>query len=160
MLRQKQTDQLAKIAGERVDAIGKIRSVLWTALATLFDQGEGKGSGKDEFSKSAKAKADGFTRSFEQAEDARFFDDFNVEIEAAEPNQVRLQWLLAMADRAEAILRNAFVAGPQNGEQRYRARSAALSRFHGNLRSEKTLPTLANYYRQLTTNMEIADEPA
>lgn len=160
MLRQKQTDQLAKIAGERVDAIGKIRSVLWTALATLFDQGEGKGSGKDEFSKSAKAKADGFTRTFEQAEDARFFDDLNVEIEAAEPDQVRLQWLLAMADRAEAILKNAFVAGPQSGEQRYRARSAALTRFHGSFRSANTLPTLANYYRQSTTNKEIADEPA
>ncbi len=160
MLQQKQTDQLAKIAGERVDAIGKIWSVLRTALATLFVQGEGKGSGKDEFSKSAKAKADGFTRIFERAEDARFFDELNAEVEAAEPDKVRLHWLLAMVDRAEAILKNAFMAGPQSSEQRYRARSAALSRFHGSLRSEKTLPTLANYYRQLTTNKEIADEPA
>lgn len=156
MLRQKQTDQLAKIAGERVDAVGKMRGVLWTALAALFDQG----AAKDKFSDSAKDKAAGFTKSFEQAEDSRFFDELNAEIEAAEPDQVRLQWLLAMADRAEAILKDAFVAGPQSGEQRYRARSAALSRFHGNLRSEKTLPTLANYYRQSTTNKEIADEPA
>lgn len=156
MLRQKQTDKLAKIAGERVDAVGKIRSVLWTALATLFDQG----ADKDRFSDSAKDKTAGFTKFFEQAEDARFFDELNAEIEATEPDQVRLQWLLAMADRAEAILKNAFVAGPQSGEQRYRARSAALSRFHGSLRSEKTLPTLANYYRQSTTNKEIADEPA
>lgn len=157
MLRQKQTDQLAKIAGERVDAVGKMRGVLWTALAALFDQG----ADKDKFSDSAKDKAAGFTKSFEQAEDARFFDELNAEIEAAEPGQVRLHWLLAMAGRAEAILKNAFVAGPQSGEQRYRARSAALSRFHGSLRSEKTLPTLANYYRQSTTNnKEIADEPA
>lgn len=156
MLRQKQTDQLAKIAGERVDAVGKMRGVLWTALATLFDQG----ADKDRFSDSAKDKTAGFTKFFEQAEDARFFDELNAEIEATEPGQVRLQWLLAMADRAEAILKNAFVAGPQSGEQRYRARSAALSRFHGSLRSEKTLPTLANYYRQSTTNKEIADEPA
>lgn len=156
MLRQNQTDQLAKIAGERVDAVSKMRGVLWTALATLFDQG----ANKDKFSDSAKDKAAGFTKSFEQAEDARFFDDLNAEIEAAEPDQVRWQWLLAMADRAEAILKNAFVAGPQSGEQRYRARSAALSRFHGSLRSEKTLPTLADYYRQSTANKEIADEPA
>lgn len=157
MLRQKQTDQLAKVAGERVDAVGKMRGVvLWTALAALFDQG----AAKDKFSDSAKDKAAGFTKSFEQAEDARFFDDLNAEIEATEPDQVRLQWLLAMVDRAEAILKNAFVAGPQSGEQRYRARSAALSRFHGSLRSAKTLPTLADYYRQSTTNKEIADEPA
>lgn len=156
MLRQKQTDQLAKIAGERVDAIGKIRSVLWSALAALFDQG----AAKDKFSDSAKDKAAGFAKSFEQAEDACFFDDLNTEIEAADPDQVRLHWLLAMVDRAETILKNAFVTGPQSGEQRYRARSAALSRFHGSLRSEKTLPTLANYYRQSTTNEEIADEPA
>ncbi len=156
MLRQNQTDQLAKIAGERVDAVGKMRGVLWTALAALFDQG----ADKDRFSDSAKDKAGVFSMAFEQAEDARFFDDLNAEIEASEPDQVRLQWLLAMADRAEAILKTAFVAGPQSGEQRYRARSAALSRFHGSLRSTKTLPTLANYYRQSTANKEIADEPA
>jgi CRISPR system Cascade subunit CasA len=53
------------------------------------------------------------------------------------------------------ILKNAFVAGPQSGERRYRAQSAALSRFHGGLRSDKTLlPTLANYYRQLTQETE------
>ena len=156
MLRQKQTDQLAKVASERVDAVGKMRGMLWTALATLFDQG----ANKDKFSDSAINKAADFTKSFEQAEDARFFDDLNAEIEAAEPNLVRLQWLLAMADRAEAILKNAFVAGPQSGEQRYRARSAALSRFHGSLHGAKTLPTLADYYRQSTINQEIADDPA
>lgn len=157
MLRKEnEKDQLAKIADERVDAVGKMRGVLWTALATLFDQG----ANKDKFSDSAKDKAAGFTKSFEQAEDARFFDELNTEIEAAEPDQVRLQWLLAMADRAEAILKNAFVAGPQSGEQRYRARSAALSRFRKSLRSNKTLPTLADHFRQSTANKEIADEPA
>lgn len=156
MLRRKQTDQLAKIAGERVEAIGKIRSVLWSALAALFDQG----AAKDKFSDSAKDKAAVFSKAFEQAEDALFFDELNVEIEATEPGQVRLHWLLAMVERAEAILKTAFVAGPQSGEQRYRARAAALSRFHGSLRSEKTLPTLANYYRQSTANKETANEPA
>lgn len=155
-MRQKQTDQLAKIGGELVDAIGKMRGVLWTALAALFDQG----AAKDKFSDSAKDKASVFTKTFEQAEDARFFDELNAEIEATEPDEVRLHWLLAMAERAETILKNAFVAGPQSGEQRYRARSAALSRFHGSLRSEKTLPTLANYYRQSTANKEIINEPA
>ena len=156
MLRQNQTDQLALIAGERVDAVGKMRGVLWTALASLFDQG----ADNDKFLDSTKDKATRFTKFFEKAEDARFFDDLNAEIEAEDPDKVRLLWLLAMADRAETILKNAFVAGPQSGEQRYRARSAALSRFHGSLRSPKTLPTLADHYRQSTANKEIADEPA
>ncbi len=155
MLRQKKTDLLAKVAGERVDAIGKMRSVLWTALAALFDQG----AVKDKFSDSAKDKAAVFTKTFEQAEDPRFFEELNVEIESDDPENQRLQWLLFMVDRAEAILKTAFIAGPQGGEQRYRARSAALTRFHGGLRSDKTFPTLANYYHQLTTNKEIAHEP-
>lgn len=156
MLRQKQTKkQLATVAEERVHAIGRLRSrVLWTALATLFNQGAEK-----DFSDSTKDKAGVFAKTFEQAEDARFFDDLNAEIEAAEPDKVRLRWLLAMADRAEAILRNAFVAGPQSGEQRYRSRSAALNKFRELVKQE--FPTLAEHYRQQsTTQKEIADEPA
>ncbi len=156
LLLQKQTDRLAKVSEDRVDAIGKIRSVLWTAVATLFDQG----AAKDKFSDGAKDKASDFTKSFEQAEDSRFFVELNAEIESDDPDNTRLQWLLSMVDHAEKTLKNAFVAGPQSSEQRYRARSAALSRFHGGLRSDKTLPTLANYYRQLITNKETANEPA
>ncbi len=148
MLRQKQTDLLAQVAGERVDSIGKIRGVLWTALAALFD----KGAVKDKFSDGAKNKATIFTKAFEQVEDFLFFEELNAEIESNDPENARLQWLLSMADRAEANLKTAFIAGPQSSELRYRARSAALSRFHGGLRSDKTLPTLANYYRRLSTN--------
>lgn len=155
LLVQNQTDYLAKVAGERVDAIGKMRSVLWAALAALFDQG----AVKDKFSDSAKDKASDFTKSFEQVEDARFFVELNAEIESDDPDNTRLLWLLSMADRAEKILKNAFIAGPQSNEQRYRARSAALSRFNGGLRSDKTLPTLADHYRQLTANKEDAHEP-
>lgn len=155
LLVQKQTDRLAKVAEERVHAIGQIRGVLWTALATLFDQG----AAKDRFSDSAKDKTGGFTKLFEQSEDACFFDDLNAEIESDDSDKARLQWLLSMVDRAEAVLKNAFIAGPQSCEQRYRARAAALSRFHGGLRSDKVLPTLAAHYRQLTANKETAHEP-
>jgi len=154
LLIQKQSDLSATIAGVRVDAIGKMRRVLWTAVATLFDQG----AKKDQFSDSAKNKASHFVKPFEQAEDARFFDALNTEIESDDPDNARLEWLLSMVDRAEIILRNAFNAGPQSSEQRYRARSAALSRFHRALRSDKALPALANHYRQLTANKEIAHE--
>ena len=156
MLLHQQTDRLARIAGERVHAIAQIRSVLWTSLAALFDQG----ASKDKFSDSAKDKAGRFTKFFEQAEDALFFDALNQEIESSEPDQVHLQWLLSMAERAEAILVNAFTAGPQSCEQRYRAQSAALSRFHSGLRSSKTLPVLADHLRQQSTDKELSYEHA
>ena len=154
MLMQKQTDRLASIAGEHVHAIGQLRSVLWTSLGTLFDQG----AVKDKFSKSASDKAGRFTKAFEQAEDARFFDVLNDEIESGDPEQAHLQWLLSMAGRAEAVLTDAFAAGPQSCEQRYRARCAALSRFHAGLRSSKTLPILADHLRQQSTNKELSHE--
>lgn len=152
---ERQTDQLAAIAGARVQAIGKIRSVLWSALATLFDNG----ATKDKFSDSAKEKASKFSTPFEQGEDARFFDELNAEIEAVQPDQVRMNWYLDMAGRAELILQHAFNAGPRSGEQRYRARAAALARFRGGLRSDKVLPELADYYR-LKYSKETPREPA
>lgn len=148
LLLQGHTDRLAKVANEHVHVIARIRGVLWTALATLFDQG----GVQVRFSDSAANKARGFTKSFEQAEDARFFDVLNEEIESDHPDRVRLEWLLSMADRAELILRNAFTAGPQSAERRYRARAAALSRLHGGLRSNKTLPELADHYRRLAAD--------
>lgn len=156
LLLQKQTDRLANVAREHVHAIKQIRSVLWTSLAALFDQG----ATKEKFSDSATKKANRFTTSFEQAEDARFFDALNEEIESSEPDEVHLQWLLSMTARAEAILTNAFTAGPQSCEQRYRAQSAALSRFHTGLRSSKTLPVLADHLRQQSTDKELSHEHA
>jgi CRISPR system Cascade subunit CasA len=149
---QKQTDLLAKMAGKRVFAIGQIRRVLWTALATLFDQG----APKDLFSDSAKNKARDFVKPFEHTEDARFFDALNAEIESDHPETEHVNWLLSMVSSAETILKRAFAAGPSSGEQRYRAQAAALSRFHAGLRSTKTLPVLAEYYRQQSTHKELA----
>ena len=155
LLLQRQTDRLAAVAAYRVHAIGEVRSVLWTAIATLFD----KGATKDKFSDGAKNKASDFSKPFEQAEDARFFTALNEEIESDNPEDERLRWLLSLADRAEAVLKRAFVAGPQCGEQRYRAQAAALSRFHGGLRSEKSgLPDLANHLRQQFTTKEFAHD--
>ena len=152
---QKKTDVLARIAEERVHAIGKIRGVLWSALAALFDNG----APKDKFSDSAKSKADLYTKLFERHEDARFFDGplgLNEEIESDQAEDLRLRWYLAMAERAEAILIAAFEAGPRSGEQRYRARAVALGRFHGALRSDKTLPTLAAHFRTRHDTQEIS----
>ena len=137
---------LARLATQRIAIIGEVRKLLWVALAVLFANGESGDS-----SDGNKTKTSKFSAPFETAEDGRFFDDLNEEIEAEDPAAQRLQWMLGLVARAEAILKIAFDAGPRNGIQKYRAQSAALSRFHGGLRSDKSpLPELANYYRQQT----------
>lgn len=138
---------LARIAGQRIAAIAEVRKALWVALAVLFNNGKAD-TGSDD----TKDKASRFARPFEQGENLRFFDDLNTEIEADDASAQRLAWLLGLVDRAEAVLRGAFDAGPRSSIQRYRAQSAALSRFHGTLRSAKfPVPELANHYRQHAT---------
>jgi CRISPR system Cascade subunit CasA len=140
-----QKDQLERLAKQRIAAISELRKLLWLALAVLFANGKSA-----ESSEGNKAKANLFADPFERAEDARFFDDLNAELEAFDPAAEHLNWLIALVARAESVLKIAFVAGPRNGVQKYRARSAALSRFHGGLRNSKSpLPVLTNYYREI-----------
>lgn len=144
LLISNQKAQLERIASQRIAAIGEVRKLLWLALAVLFANGNSSDS-----TEGNKAKASKFSAPFEPAEDARFFDELNEELEATDPATQRMQWLLGLVDRAEAILKAAFDAGPRSGIQKYRAQSAALSRFHGGLRSDKfPIPDLVNYYRQ------------
>lgn len=147
LLLSNQKVQLERISGQRIAAIGDIRSLLRYALVVLFENGEVKDI--RQAGKAHEAKVRKFSAPFEGIEDARFFDDLNEEMEASDPGAYRLQWLLGLVKRAEAILKTAFDAGPRSGIQKYRAQSAALSRFHGGLRSDKfPIPDLVNYYRQ------------
>lgn len=130
--------RLARQARERIDAIADLRKLLWVALLTLFSNGEAGGDP----GQTLKDLASTCTRTFELAEDLRFFDDLDIEIHADDEIAVRLDWLLGLAERGEAVLRDAFIAGPRSGMQRYRARSAALARWHGALRSPKGPPSL------------------
>ena len=149
LLMTKQKNYLEHISGQRIATIGEVRSLLRFSLVVLFEGGNVKDA--RQASKVHETKVSKFSDPFETAEDARFFDDLNEEIEAEDPAAQRLQWLLGLVGRAEIILKIAFDAGPRNGVQKYRAQSAALSRFHGGLRADKSpLPELANYYRQQT----------
>ena len=70
-------------------------------------------------------------------------------MEAEDAQAARLHWSIGLVQRAEDLLRAAFEAGPRSAMQRYKARSAALNRFHGGLRGTKpVLPDLANHWRQ------------
>ncbi|SAK80443.1 hypothetical protein AWB76_05435 [Caballeronia temeraria] len=142
MLKQK-GDEIAEAAKERIGEIADVRKTLWSALCALL------GNGDQNVSDDTKNKANHFARAFEQGEDRRFFDDLAREIDADDrKSEEHDQWLLALADRASGVLEQAFVAGPRSAERVYRARGAALSRFHVGLRSEKAPPRMARVLKQ------------
>lgn len=147
LLTSGQRPLVANLAKKRIQAIADMRKLLWISLSLLFANGEND-SGNDAISQ----RASRFAQPFEQHEDTRFFDDLaqHIEAEGAQQDAVYLQWLLGLAERAEAVLQHAFVAGPRSGMQRYKAQSAALSRFHAGLRGGKKppFPELVSHYAQ------------
>ncbi len=147
LLTSGQRPLVANLAKKRIQAIADMRKLLWISLSLLFANGEND-SGNDAISN----RASRFAQPFEQYEDTRFFDDLaqHIEAEGAQQETVYLQWLMGLAERAEAVLQHAFVAGPRSGMQRYKAQSAALSRFHAGLRGGKKppFPELVSHYAQ------------
>lgn len=157
LLTSGQRPLVANLAKKRIQAIADMRKLLWISLSLLFANGEND-SGNDAISQ----RASRFAQPFEQHEDTRFFDDLaqHIEAEGAQQDAVYLQWLLGLAERAEAVLQHAFVAGPRSGMQRYKAQSAALSRFHAGLRGGKKppFPELVSYYAQQRTARSFVSE--
>ena len=111
-----------------------------------------------------KAQAAKYVKHFEQGEDARFFEDLALEIEAGDDTQAAaalLAWQQALVERAESFLHRAFEAGPRSAMQRYHARSAALSLFHGVLRGAKSpIPDLADHWRRHAAERDLAQQLA
>lgn len=140
------SDELAKLAAERIDAISELCKMLWVALGVLFSNSAKNDAGKDKdasgVSDAVKDRSGLFVRPFETECDAQFFPELIAEIEADDRETVRRQWLLALAKRAECVLRAAFDAGPRSTQLRYRAQSMALDRLNVLMRSSK-LPALA-----------------
>lgn len=146
---------VADIAKQRIAAIAAMRKLLWSALVVLFANGDG-----EDRSDSNSDKAGRFARTFEQGEDSRFFDELSAEAEAEDEERpaLRVQWLLSVVERAEGVLEQAFEAGPRSSIQRYKARAAALNRFHGAVRGPKpVLPDLAEHYARQRS--DVAAEP-
>lgn len=157
LLTSGQRPLVVNLAKKRIQAIADMRKLLWISLSLLFANGEND-SGNDAISQ----RASRFAQPFEQHEDTRFFDDLaqHIEAEGAQQETVYLQWLLGLAERAEAVLQHAFVAGPRSGMQRYKAQSAALSRFHAGLRGGKKppFPELVSHYAQQRTARSFVSE--
>ena len=154
LLTSGQRPLVATLAKQRIKAIGEMNKLLEEGLVLLFANGR-----QDKYKKELASR---FAKPFEQHEDTRFFDDLahHVEAEGAQQETVYLQWLLGLAERAEAVLQHAFVAGPRSGMQRYKAQSTALSRFHAGLRGGKKppFPELVSHYAQQRTARSFVSE--
>lgn len=160
-LMKKHTDELAKIAQERIGLIAEMRKILWLSLTVLFGNGANDESGKNKnASDPIKNRASLFAQPFESKCDARFFSDLIEQIESDVPQSVHEKWLMALANEAECVLKNAFRAGPRNGQLRYRAQSMALSCLHAAMRSNKSkLPELARLLKaKIPNSLTFTDE--
>lgn len=136
---------LAAIAGQRIAAIAAVRKSLWTALVVLFSNATSSAS------EPTKARAGLFARPFEAQEDRRFFQDLALEVAspADQRTGVRLRWQITLAERAETVLRDAFVAGPQSEQRRLKAQAGAIGALRRSLRSATPhLPGLAGLVEQ------------
>jgi CRISPR system Cascade subunit CasA len=143
------TDELAKLANERIASIDLLTNMLELALVVLFNKSLHLVVGEKEFFEaikklpaSAKRSAGKFAAPFEAQCDSLFFQELIDEVEASDRGNARNQWLLTLAGRAESVLQSAFTAGPRSGQLRYRAQSAALTRLRSAMRGSK-LPALA-----------------
>jgi CRISPR system Cascade subunit CasA len=154
------TDELAKLANERIEAIAEVRKMVWIALAVLFGNGAKDENGKDkDASDAVKDKASLFAQPFEAQCDVQFFSELFEEIESVDREAERTKWLLTLADRAVAVLQSAFSAGPRSGQVRYRAQSASLGRLRSMMHSNK-FPALAQAlkFKKITLSIPSDEE--
>jgi len=153
------TDELAKLANDRIEVIARAREMLWASLAVLFGNGATDEGGKyKDASKDVGKRAGLFAQPFEAQCDEQFFAELIEEIEASNPEIVRNEWLRTVADRAESALKAAFTAGPRSGQLRYRAQSAALGRLRSAMYGNK-LPALANALKSKNTHNVVRGDP-
>ena len=145
--------QIGEISKSRVQVVGEINWMLIKSLIVLFSK-EAQTDISKKDPDGIKRNARDFAAPFEAQCDATFFPELIEEIEAEADTReaIRSRWLLTLADRAEQVLRTAFVAGPRSSHLRYRAQATALARLRGAMygspKYPAKLPALAAALKQ------------
>ena len=143
--------RLGDIARERIEQIGKVKSVLRHAIATFAAHGDSNDIKTEHWS-----RANPWSNKLDEIVDATFFDDLQDEFEAGESerDEIRKEWLLnglthdfqiaangdGVCNHAQRLLRQAQHSLPCPAIQRYRARVRADSVFEGSIRGRNGLP--------------------
>ena len=139
------TDELGRVANERIDQIGIVQRILSHAIQVFLARGE-----TDKVSPEHRILARPWLNRLDDIVDARFFDDLQTEFEAEgmdERQRIRNEWLMndyrdGVVDRAREILDDAIDSLPCPEIERYKARVAAEGLFEGRIRGNKGLPFL------------------
>ena len=146
MMRQSsQTNDLGRIANERIEDVGKVQRILSHAIQVFLAKGEA-----DKVSREHRNLARPWLNRLDDIVDARFFERLQEEFEADDRDErrdVRNNWLMSdskdgVVDRAHKVLDDAIDSLPCPEIDRYKARVAAEGLFEGRIRGSKGLPAL------------------
>jgi CRISPR system Cascade subunit CasA len=133
-------EPLALLAQDRIEQAGKMRGALRYALMMLFQNGPERANFKQHH-KPSQDRAGPFLDMFETEIDRDFFERLFEEIEIggdtdlrlAEQRSVRINWLIDLRARAEAILKAAEAGSPTSAVRHYRAWVRAERAFQGGI---------------------------
>lgn len=135
-------ERLGDIARERIEEIGKVKSVLRYAVATFAAHGD-----SDDIKKEHWSRANPWSDKLDEIVDNTFFDDLQKEFELSDDDErrgIRRNWLIngnsGVIDHARNILRDAEDSLPCPAIQQFRARVRADSVFEGSIRGSNGLP--------------------
>ena len=131
----REKERLGDVARERIEQIGKVKTVLRHAIATFAAHGDSDDIKTDHWS-----RAKPWSDKLDEIVDTTFFDALQQEFEASEDERpaIRKIWLMngsdGVIDNARRMLRIAEDSLPCPAIQRYRARVRADSVFEGSIR--------------------------
>ena len=135
---------LGDIARERIEQLGKAKSVLRHAIATFAAHGD-----SDDIKTEHWSRASPWSDKLDEVVDNTFFDDLQKEFEQSDDSErrsIRKNWLMngnnGVIDHARRMLEIAEDSLPCPAVQRFRARVRADSVFEGSIRGRNGLPFL------------------
>ena len=140
--------ELGTLANKRIEAVGKVRSILRDAIATFYYKGNDIYELKKKELEKLRSRIDHWIKKWDELVDVRFFDDLQTELEADETERERIRhnWLMngtdGLVDHARNVLRAAEDALPCSTGRRFRARAQARNLFEGQIRGQKGLQFL------------------
>ena len=143
MMRRTATDDLARIANERIEEAGKVQRILSHAIQVFLARGE-----TDKISAEHRSRTRPWLNRLDEMVDARFFEDLQSEYEAIDNDRQRIhsEWLMngrnGVVDRAREILAYAIDSLPCPEIERYKARVGAEGLFEDRIRGNNGLPSL------------------
>ena len=150
------TQDIGDIARQRIEQVGKVKTILRHAIATFAAHGDANDTSPEQ-----RSLANPWVDKLDEIVDASFFDHFQAEYDAedaGERERIRKEWLRngtdGVIDHAANILEAAEDSLPCHSIHRYKARVRADGVFWGRLSGPNGLPEL---FDRNNTNQEVSE---